>query len=280
MKKIALFALILLVPALVLAQGERTLTRNLWENLRVTSVENMKACNASSLGSITIINDGDTATDCTTGDGEEIVICQCDGSAWAAVVPATPDLDFVALAPGFEGELCTFDGDLGEITGSSVELSVIVQEGYPTVAIMETPTNTTFSLRAESSIIMGVDNGNSMFGLFREGVAVPRYEIYITAGDNDNMQLRLDDNGFALFGEGATADVNFSATGVVTGATGLQTAAQELPTCNAGAAGKIIFEAVTTTFCGCDGTAWVNLSTGGTDTNGECGFTPPQPPGE
>ena len=55
----------------------------------ITTVSGLGSVSGKTNGTIAVVTDGASATDCTTGSGSTLVICQFNGSSWAQIVAAS-----------------------------------------------------------------------------------------------------------------------------------------------------------------------------------------------
>ena len=86
----------------------------------VGDVSDLGTCTATRDGRIYSVLDGETATDCTTGEGSNTVLCQCDnGTGWVVVTGAGGTGDIESVWTCTTGD-CS---DLTATTGDSLDAS-------------------------------------------------------------------------------------------------------------------------------------------------------------
>jgi hypothetical protein len=96
---ILLAAVVLVVAFLPLLFGQTSNQNNFGGSggggVTITTVSGLSSIPGKTKGTIATVTDGTTATDCATGGGSIVVVCQYSGSTWAAVPPTIPSKQFL-----------------------------------------------------------------------------------------------------------------------------------------------------------------------------------------
>lgn len=131
-----LLAILLLVGSgiALASQGQQNFGPG--SGISITTVAGLANVPAKTKGTIAVVTDGASATDCVTGAGSTVVVCQFNGSAWAQMVAAssggtafsaiTAGTSAAALVMGTGGSLATSGTgtiNANQVNGGTVPLS-------------------------------------------------------------------------------------------------------------------------------------------------------------
>lgn len=171
MKKLLL--LLLLVAPALMAQTNTAAMRNLANTFTAsnsftqpvaiapTLVGSLPSAASVPVHSVATVTDGTSGSDCTTGGGSSVVLCQSTGAIWVALYGGTPG-----------GSSTQVQFNSGGIFGGSPQFTYASSGGAPTVGVQST-TNADSAI--DASLSLGGSDGNSMSWLFdRRGGALPK----------------------------------------------------------------------------------------------------------